>query len=115
MNAVARDIEDAAEDVRRANHSTMRGVLDGPKCCVVVGNLVELLQRLPQVVDFLSRSLRRGEHHEHRDDRGITPEHTLSHADTALGGARDGLGDVVRHLNVAHIHLGRLARLHPED
>ena len=115
MNAVARDIEDAAEDVRRANHSTMRGVLDGPECCVVVGNLVELLQRLPQVVGFLSRSLRRADPDEHRDDRGLAPDHALSGAHTALDGAREGIGGVVQHLNAAHIHLGHIGRQITED
>ena len=115
MNAGARDIEYAANHVRTANHSTVRGALDGPETCVVVGNLVELVQRLPQVLDFLARGLRRADPAEHYDDRLTEVGPTLTIAEADLFDARcqvDGLAD---HLRRAHAHLGHVGRVLTEE
>lgn len=110
MNAVARDIEYAATSVRAANHSTLRGPLTAPETYAAVGNLVELMQRLPQVLDFLIRSLRRADPAEHYDDRGRDPADALAVAGAQVLDARELL-DVVRdHLSDAHNHLGHLGR-----
>ncbi|MDD7939769.1 hypothetical protein PHK61_15200 [Actinomycetospora lutea] len=110
-NVVARDIERAADAVRSANHATMRGALDGPETYAVVGNLAELIHRLPQLLDYLARGLRRAAPAQHYDDRGAEPAGALCHAQGHLTDARalvDALGD---HLDHAHNHLGHLGRL----
>ena len=114
-NLVARDIERAADAVRSANHATMRGALDGPQSAVVVGNLVELAQRLPQVLDFLSRSLRRADPVEHYDDRGADAAWLRQLAGAEVDDARAALGDAAGHLTHAHNHLGHLGRRLSED
>ena len=110
MNAVARDIEYAATAVRAANHSTMRGGLDGPETGAVVENLVDLVQRLPQVLDFLVRSLRRADPTAHDDDRGRDPADALAVAGAQVLDARDLLDAVRDHLDNAHQQLGHLGR-----
>jgi hypothetical protein len=107
---VARDVERAADAIRAANHSTMRGPLDGPQAYSAVGNLAELVGRLPQVLDHLARSLRRADPAEHYDDRGHDPGAALDHADADLLGARHQAGALLDHLNAAHNHLGHLGR-----
>ncbi|MCD2194083.1 hypothetical protein LQ327_11930 [Actinomycetospora endophytica] len=112
---IARDIERAAENIRAANHATMRCPLDGPDTYSAVGNLAELLGRLPQVLDYLARSLRRADPAEHYDDRGHDPAHTLDHADADLVDARHQAGALIDHLTAAHNHLGHLGRWLSED
>ncbi|WP_328304786.1 hypothetical protein [Actinomycetospora sp. NBC_00405] len=112
-NLVARKLERAAEAVRSANHATVRGVLDGPEACAAVGNLAELVRRLPQVLDFLARSLRRADPTEHRDDRGADPTGALCHAHGHLSDARALVDDLAHQLD--HAHLGHLGRRLPED
>ena len=114
-NLVARHIERAADAVRSANHATMRGTLDGPQSAVVVGNLVELAQRLPQVLEFLTRSLRRADPAEHHDDRGGDPAGALCHAHGHLSDARGLVDDLAHQLDHAHTHLGHIGRRLPED
>jgi hypothetical protein len=114
-NLVARDIERAAEAVRSANHATARGVLDDPEACVVVSNLAELVRRLPRVLDFLARSLRRADPAEHRDDRGSDPAGALCLAHGHLADARGLVDDLASQLDHAHTHLGHLGRRLPED
>jgi hypothetical protein len=114
-NLVVRDVERAAEAVRSANHATARGVLDGPEACAVVSNLAELVRRLPQVLDFLSRSLRRADPAEHRDDRGDDPAGGLCQAHGHLSDARGLVDDLAHQLDQAHTHLGHLGRRLSED
>ena len=59
MIALAHHIDTASDAVRAANHATMRAPLGAPETCIVVGGLGELAGRLPQLLDYLSRSLRR--------------------------------------------------------
>lgn len=108
---VARDIERAAENIRAANHSTMRGHLDGPQTYSAVGNLAELVGRLPQVLDYLTRSLRRADPAEHYDDRRRDPADAIDQADADLVDARREAGALLDHLNAAHNHLGHLGHL----
>lgn len=114
-NLVARDIERAADAVRSANHVTMRGALDGPETYTVVGNLAELVHRLPQVIDFLARGLSRADRAEHYDDRGVDPAGALRHAYSHLIDARGLVEDVAHQLDQAHNHLGHLGRHIAED
>ena len=115
MTLVARDIERAADAVRTANHSTACGVLDGPQSYDAVGNLVELVHRLPQLVDFLVRSLRRADPAEHYDDRRRPAGHALDHAGACLADARTDLEALAEHLTAAHDDLGHLGRHLQED
>jgi hypothetical protein len=112
---VARDIERAAEAVRSANHATVRGVLDGPEVWAVVSNLAELIRRLPQVLDFLTRSLRRADPAAHHDDRGADPAGALCHAHGHPSDARGLVDDLAHQLDHAHTHLGHLGRRLSED
>ena len=115
MNPFARDVERAADAVRTANHSTMRGPLSPQEVYDAVGRLDDLARRLPQVLGFLSRSLGHAEPAEHRDDRGGDPAVTLTGAQAGLVDATDDAERLAHHSTHAHIHLGRLARLIPED
>ena len=112
---VARDIERAAEAVRAANHSTAHGPLDGPQAYGAVGNLAALVGRLPQLLDYLARSLRRADPAEHYDDRRCDPAHALDLADADLVEARHHAGALFDRLNAAHNHLGHLGRRLTED
>jgi hypothetical protein len=114
-NFVALDIEQAADALRAANHSAMRGPLDGPKTYSAVGSLAELVGRLPQVLDFLVRSLRRADPAEHYDDRHRDPAHALDLAGADLVDARHQADALLDHLNSAHNHLGHLGRRLSED
>lgn len=115
MNAVARDIEYAANHIRTANHSTMRGALTVPQTYEAVGNLVELVQRLPQVLDFLSRSVYRADPAEHFLDSGRHPSEALNFAHGRLDDTHTAITNAIRHLNATHNHLGHLGHLTPED
>lgn len=115
MNAVAVDIERAADALRNANHSTHRGPLDGPQSYTAVGNLAELAHRVPQLLDFLARSLRRAHAAEQYDDRGRDPSDALTAAGRAVLAARDAITDAARHLDTAHNHLGHIGRRITED
>ncbi|WP_018333432.1 hypothetical protein [Actinomycetospora chiangmaiensis] len=93
----------------------MHGHLDGPQTYSAVGNLAELVGRLPQVLDYLARSLRRAELARHYDDRGHDPADALDHADADLVDARREADALLDHLNAAHKHLGHLGRRLSED
>ncbi|PVZ10012.1 hypothetical protein [Actinomycetospora cinnamomea] len=114
-NLVARDIERAAEAIRSANHATGRGVLDGLEASAAVGDLAELVRRLPQVLDFLTRSLRRADPTEHYDDRGADPAGALCRAHGHLSDARGLVDDLAHQLDHARTHLGHLGRRLSED
>ena len=93
----------------------MRSLLDGPGSYTAVGNLSELIQRLPQVLDVLARSLRRTHADEHYDDRGRDPADTLAVACGAVITAGVQLAPVRHELVVAHNHLGHIGRHLMED
>jgi hypothetical protein len=114
-NLVARDIEHAAEALRSANHSTMRGPLDGPQTYTAVGNLAELAGRLPQLLDYLTRSLRRADPAEHYDDRHRDPADAIAQADADLVDARHQADVLLDHLDAVHNHLGHIGRRLTED
>lgn len=114
-NLTTRDVERAAEAVHSANHASVRGALDGPEAYAVVGNLAELVRRLPQVLGFLARSLRRADAAEYRDDRGADPAGALCHAHGHLVDARGLVDDLADHRDHAHHHLGHLGRRLSED
>ena len=111
----ARDVERAAEALRDASHASHHGLVDGPGAYAVVGNLVELTGRLPQLLDYLARSLRRAEVAAHYDDRGSDPADALDRADDALVEAHRYLGPLYDQLTTAHNQLGHLGRLITED
>lgn len=115
MNAVAQDIERAADAVRAANHSTMRGPLTVAETYAVIGSLVDIAARLPQVLDFLTRSIRRADPAGHIDDRLTSPTDALCQASADLTDAGDDLGQLVRRFTAVHNQLGHLGRLPSED
>lgn len=108
-------IDTASEAVRQANHSTMRAPLDVPGAYPVVGGLAELVGRVPQLLDYLSRSLRRADPAEHYDDRGRDPANALVVAHGHLEDARASVAVACEHLDTAHNHLGHLGRHTLED
>ncbi|MEJ2870618.1 hypothetical protein WCD74_22845 [Actinomycetospora sp. OC33-EN08] len=112
---VARDVERAADAIRAANHTSHHGPVDGEGAYAVVGNLVELTGRLPQLLDYLARSLRRADVAAHYDDRGRNPADALDRADDALVEAHRYLGPLHDQLTTAHNQLGHLGRLITED
>ena len=115
MNAVARDIEYAANHVQTANHSTMRGPLSVPETYDVVANLVDMTRRLPQVVDFLVRSVTRADPAEHFDDRGGDVRLTKTVALAGLFEVRPHLDELATFLDRTHNALGHLGRHVTED
>ena len=110
MTALAQHIDTASEAVRAANHATVRATLDGPEAYAVVGGLAELAGRLPQLLDYLSRSLRRADPAEHYDDRGHDPAEALGWALDDVDDAREDIATVARRLDSAHNNLGHLGR-----
>ncbi len=108
-------IDIAGEAVRRANHSTMRAPLDIPGAYSVVGGLAELAGRLPQLLDYLYRLLRRADPAEHYDDRGHDPANALGVACGHLDDARAFVAVACEHLDTAHNHVGHLGRHTLED
>lgn len=56
--SLAQHVERASEAIRAANHASL-GPVTGPDAYAVVGSLAELVHRVPQLLDFLSRGLRR--------------------------------------------------------
>jgi hypothetical protein len=116
VTAPAQHIDTASDAVRAANHATMRGPLDGPESYAVVGGLAELTGRLPQLLDYLSRSLRRADPAAHYDDHGRDPSDALDAAHGHLDNARAAVALAGEHLSTAHNHLGHLGRpTAPED
>ena len=114
-NLVARDVALAADAIRAANHSTMRGALDGPESYGVIGNLVELVQRLPQVLDFVARSLHRADPASHYADGGRDVAWLLELAGAHVLDARRLAEATREQLDHAHNHLGHIGRRLSED
>ncbi|MDD7938071.1 hypothetical protein PHK61_06530 [Actinomycetospora lutea] len=110
MTALAQHVDTASDAVRAANHATMRAPLDGPESYAVVGGLTELAGRLPQLLDYLSRSLRRADPAAHYDDRGRDPSGALHAAHGHLDDACAAVVQAGEHLSTAHNHLGHLGR-----
>jgi hypothetical protein len=115
MTRLATAVDQAAEQLRAANHATIRSAITATEAYDVVGNLDDLARRLPQLLDFLTRSLRRADAGEYFDDRGTDPGQPLCLAHGHLHDARHHAVELAAHLTQAHIHLGHLGRLTPED
>ena len=111
---VAHHVDQAAEAIRAANHAVY-GPVTAPEAYAVVGALAELVRRLPQLLDYLARGLRRADPAEHYDDRGHDPASALDHAHGHLADARRLVDDLAHKLDAAHNHLGHLGRHTPED
>ncbi len=77
MSRLAAAVDQAADQLRAANHATVRGAITATEAYDVVGNLDDLARRLPQLLDFLIRSLRRADAAEYFDDRGTPSEQAL--------------------------------------
>lgn len=115
MTDLARHVTDAADTIARANHATFRAVITPPEAYDVVGSLGDLGRRLPQLLDFLTRSMTRAEPAEYFDDRGGEAALALHVAMCGLIGARRDLADLAFHLDQTHNALGHLGRINPED
>ncbi|MDD7942572.1 hypothetical protein PHK61_29585 [Actinomycetospora lutea] len=107
-------VDCASEAVRAANHAAL-GAVTGPDAYAVIGSTAELVHRLPQLLDFLGRGLRRAEVADHHDDRGTDPSRALCQAHGALIDARGLIDELAGFLDHAHNHLGHLGRLTMED
>lgn len=107
-------VDEASESIRAANHAAA-GPVTGSDAYPIVGSLGELVHRLPQLVDYLARGLRRADPTEHYDDRGHDPADALQLAHGALLLAGDRLSDLAHELDAAHNHLGHLGRRITED
>ena len=112
--ALAGHVDRASESVRAANHAAL-GPVTGPDAYAVVGALAELVHRLPQLLDYLGRGLRRADPTQHYDDRGTNPADALHRAHGHLIDARGLVDDLADHLDQAHNHLGHLGRQTRED
>jgi hypothetical protein len=115
MNELAAAVAATADQLRAANHATVRGPITATEAYDVVGHLDDLAHRLPQLLDFLTRSLRRADATEYFDDRGSDPGQALRRADGHLDDARHGAADLAEHLIHVHNELGHLGRHTPED
>lgn len=114
--AITLHIDAASENVRAANHATMRPPLDAAETSPVVGGLAELLGRLPQVLDYVYESLLATlDPAEHYDDRDRDPGHTVCLSLGRLEHARASVHEACEHLNAAHNHVGHLGRRLPKD
>ena len=114
-NSVARDVGQAADAIRTANHSTMRGALDGPESYDVVESLVELVQRLPQVLDFVARSLHRVDPASHFAEAELDVAWLLDLAGAHVSDARHQADAMREQLDHAHDYLGHIGRQITED
>lgn len=111
---LAQNVDHASEAVRAANHFA-HGPVSGPDASTVVGSLVELVHRLPQLLDHLARGLQGADLAEHFHDQGTDPATALCHAHGALVDARGLVDDVAGLLEHAHNYLGHLGQLTSED
>jgi hypothetical protein len=115
MTRLAATVAQAADQLRAANHATVRGPITAIEAYDVVGNLDDLAHRLPQLLDFLVRSLRWADAVEYFDDRDSPSEQALCLAHGHLDDARRGAADLAEHLIHVHNELGHLGRHTPED
>ncbi len=115
MTGLAAAVAQVADDAQLANHATMRAPISATEVYDAVGSLDELAHRLPQLLEFLIRSLRSGSSRDYFDDRGTDPGPALVLAGGALDDARRDVLKLSAHLTDAHNHLGHLGRLNPED
>lgn len=108
--------QDASNSLRLANHDSLAGHLELSDVYDVVGNLDELVHRLPQLVTYLARSVEHAHDEGLVDDRGGDPADALHDLKHALTAVLSGLVAVGIHLAAAHNALGHLGRDHtPED
>jgi len=113
---VRRHTGDAATALGLANHETFSGPLGLCDAYDVVGNLDELVYRLPQLVTYLARSVERARGEGLVDDRDRDPAEALYDVKHALTAVLGGLDAVGIHLAAVHNALGHLGRDHiPED
>ena len=115
MTDLAAAVDRAADQLRSANHATVRASITATDAYDVVGSLDDLADRLPQLLDFLTRSLRRADVSEYLDDRGTDPGEALCLAHGHLDDVRHHAAEMAAHLTQAHNQLGHLGRLNPED
>ena len=118
MTHLARHITTAADAMTHANHATFRGLIPPPDAYDVVGGLVDLARRLPQLTDFLTRSMTRADAADYFDDRGDDGDGARLALHVAMVGliaARHDLDQLAHHLDQTHNALGHLGRLTPED
>ena len=115
MTRLAAAVAQAADQLRAANHATVRGSITATEAYDVVGNLDDLAHRLPQLLDYLTRSLRRADAVEYFDDRGTPSEQALCLAHGHLDDTRHHAAEMAAHLTAAHNELGHLGRRNPED
>ena len=108
-------LDQAAEAIRAANHATSRGPLAATDAYGVVGDLTLITGRLPQLLDYLVRSLHRADPADHYDDRGTDPTDALAMAQGYLDDARHDAAELTEHLNHAHNHLSHIGYRVPED
>lgn len=114
--SIAEHVDLAVEQLRAANHATHDGPLDGPSAAVVVGNLRELVARLPQLLDHLRRSARRANFAAHYDDRpGVPVVRTFGFAMDHLDDSRQLADALHDQLAAAHNDLGHIGRHLVED
>ncbi|NMO91803.1 hypothetical protein [Actinomycetospora sp. TBRC 11914] len=115
MSRLAAAVAATADQLRAANHATVRGPITATEAYDVVGHLDDLAHRLPQLLDFLIRSLRRADAVEYFDDRDSPSEQALCRAYGHLDDTRHHAAEMAAHLTAAHNQLGHLGRHHPED
>ncbi len=111
MSRLAAAIAQAADQLRMANHATVSRSISATEAYDVVGNLDDLARRLPQLLDFLTRSLRRADAAGYFDDRGTPSEQALCLAHGHLEDTRHHATELAAHLTQAHNHLGHLGHL----
>ena len=115
MSRLAAAVAATADQLRAANHATVRAPITATEAYDVVGSLEDLARRLPQVLDFLVRSLRRADPGDYLDDRRQDPDQALGLAHGHLDDARHHAAELAAHLTATHNQLGHLGRLTPED
>lgn len=115
MNPLAEAVAATADAARSANHATVRAPITATEAYDVVGHLDDVARRLPQLVEFLTRSITRADAADYFDDRGGDTKLTLTVALTGLFEARHDLDQAAHHLDQTHNALGHLGRRTPED
>jgi hypothetical protein len=115
MNPLAEAVAATADAARSANHATVRAPITATEAYDVVGHLDDLARRLPQLVEFLTRSIARADAADYFDDRDSPSEQALCLAHGHLDDTRHHAAELAAHLTAAHNHLGHLGRRLSED
>ncbi|GAA4834307.1 hypothetical protein GCM10023201_23230 [Actinomycetospora corticicola] len=106
--------EEASAALRAANHATFRETVTVPDVYDLVGDLDDLVRRLPQLFGFLGRSVERAPG-RYFDDRGNNPAATLQAAAHALAEATGYVDLVAVQLATTQVHLGHIGLVIAED